>query len=99
MDAWSAIFTSHGTPLDPAASNQFVQSGWTGTNWAPAAEIIRYTYTLNGGWPQADVARFASMLKTALSPLRLRHRRRSEAFRRRLEPRRSRSFRTATGKT
>lgn len=24
MDTWSAVFTSHGTPLDPAASNQFV---------------------------------------------------------------------------
>ena len=68
MDAWSAVFTSHGTLLDPAASNQYVQSGWTGTNWAPAAEIIRYTYDANGGWPQADVARFASMLRSAYLP-------------------------------
>lgn len=68
MNAWSAVFTSHGTPLDPAASNQFVQSGWTGSNWAPAAEIIRYTYDLNGGWAQADVDRFAAMLKSAYLP-------------------------------
>jgi hypothetical protein len=52
--------------LDPTASNQFVQSGWAGTDWAPAAELIKYTYTMNGGWPNSD--RFATMLKTAYLP-------------------------------
>jgi hypothetical protein len=68
MNAWSAVFTSHGALRDPAASNQYVQSGWTGSNWAPAAEIIRYTYDQNGGWAQSDVDRFASMLKSAYLP-------------------------------
>jgi hypothetical protein len=66
MDAWSAVFTSHGAPLDPQATNQYVQSGWTGSNWAPAAELIKYTYTDAGGWTNAD--RFAGMLKTAYLP-------------------------------
>jgi hypothetical protein len=66
MDAWSAVFMSHGAPLDTAATNQYVQSGWTGSNWAPAAELIKYTFTMNGGWPNAD--RFASMLKAAYLP-------------------------------
>ena len=66
MDSWSATFTSHGTPLDPAASNQFVQSGWAGCDWAPAAELIKYTHTMSGGWPNAG--RFATMLKTAYLP-------------------------------
>jgi hypothetical protein len=66
MDTWSAVLTSHGTPLDPTASNQFVQAGWAGCDWAPAAELIKYTYTTNGGWPNAG--RFASMLKTAYLP-------------------------------
>jgi hypothetical protein len=66
MDTWSAIFTSHGKLFDPQASNQFVQSGWTGQDWAAAAELIKYTYTMNGGWPNA--ARFATMLKTSHLP-------------------------------
>jgi hypothetical protein len=33
---------------------------------APAAELIKYTFTANGGWPNAD--RFATMLKTAYLP-------------------------------
>jgi hypothetical protein len=66
MDTWSATLTSHGMPRDPQASNQFVQCGWTGADWAPAAELIKYTYTMNGGWPNA--ARFATMLKTAYLP-------------------------------
>jgi hypothetical protein len=66
MDSWSATFMSHGTLLALEASNQFVQSGWAGNDWAPAAEIIKYTYTMNGGWPNAG--RFANMLKTAYLP-------------------------------
>jgi hypothetical protein len=66
MDTWSAVFTSHGPPLDKSATNQYVQSGWTGSNWAPAAELIKYTYTSNGGWPNAG--RFAGMLKTGYLP-------------------------------
>ncbi len=66
MDTWSATFMSHGTVLDPLASNQFLQSGWAGCDWAPAAELIKYAHTANGGWPNAS--RFATMLKNAYLP-------------------------------
>jgi hypothetical protein len=59
MNAWSAVMKSH------SLSNTIVQTGWTGTVFARAAEIIRYT---NAGWAQADIDKFSSMLKTAYVP-------------------------------
>jgi hypothetical protein len=60
MNAWSAVLTTH------SLSNAPLQSGWVGAVFPRAAEIIRYTYS---GWAAADVARFATMLKTAYLPL------------------------------
>ena len=57
MDAWSATITSHPN------SNAPLQTGWAGSVWPRAAEIIRYTYT---GWPNVD--RFATMLRTVYLP-------------------------------
>jgi hypothetical protein len=57
MDAWSATITSH------TNSNAPLQTGWAGSVWPRAAEIIRYTYT---GW--ANVNRFATMLRTVYLP-------------------------------
>jgi len=59
MNAWSAVMKSH------SLSNAILQSGWTGTVFARAAEIIRYT---NAGWAQADIDKFSNMLKTAYVP-------------------------------
>jgi hypothetical protein len=59
LDAWSAVMKSH------SLANAPLQSGWTGTVFARAAEIVRYTYD---GWPAANVARFATMLQTAYVP-------------------------------
>jgi hypothetical protein len=56
LNAWS-ILKEHGF------SNAPLQSGWTGTEFARAAEIIRYTYSQ--GWARADVDKFAAMLRTA----------------------------------
>ncbi|MDX2850832.1 alginate lyase family protein [Actinacidiphila glaucinigra] len=57
MDAWSATITDH------TNSNAPLQTGWAGSVWPRAAEIIRYTYT---GWP--NVNRFATMLRDVYLP-------------------------------
>jgi hypothetical protein len=53
MDAWSAVITSH------TNSNAPLQTGWAGSSWPRAAEIIKYTYS---SWPSSG--RFATMLRT-----------------------------------
>ncbi len=60
MNAWSAILKTH------TLSNALPQSGWTGSVFTRAAEIMRYTYD---GWSAADVEQFATMLKTAYLPI------------------------------
>ncbi|MFD8870109.1 alginate lyase family protein [Streptomyces sp. NPDC059590] len=57
MDAWSATIKDH------TNSNAPLQTGWAGSVWPRAAEIIRYTYT---GWP--NVNRFATMLRNVYLP-------------------------------
>ncbi|MBT2234497.1 alginate lyase family protein [Nonomuraea sp. NEAU-A123] len=57
MDAWSAVIKDH------TNSNAPLQTGWAGSVWPRAAEIIRYTYT---SWP--NVNRFATMLRTVYLP-------------------------------
>ncbi|MEU0603260.1 alginate lyase family protein [Streptomyces sp. NPDC006393] len=59
MDAWSAVIRSH------TNSNAPLQTGWAGSSWPKAAEIIKYTYT--GGWPNAG--RFATMLRDVYLPV------------------------------
>ncbi|GAA4571855.1 alginate lyase family protein [Planotetraspora kaengkrachanensis] len=59
MDAWSATIRDH------TNSNAPLQTGWAGSSWPRAAEIIRYTYT---GWPSANVTRFATMLRNVYLP-------------------------------
>jgi Alginate lyase len=51
-DAWSAVITSH------TNSNAPLQTGWAGSSWPRAAEIIKYTYP---SWPNSG--RFATMLR------------------------------------
>ncbi|BCL23530.1 alginate lyase family protein [Streptomyces tuirus] len=58
MDAWSAVIRDH------TNSNAPLQTGWAGSSWPKAAEIIRYTYT--GTW--ANSGRFATMLRTVYLP-------------------------------
>ncbi|MFB4273938.1 alginate lyase family protein [Nonomuraea sp. MTCD27] len=59
MDAWSAVITDH------TNSNAPLQTGWAGSSWPRAAEIIRYTYT---GWSATGVSRFATMLRNVYLP-------------------------------
>ncbi|MET8081708.1 alginate lyase family protein [Streptomyces sp. NPDC005303] len=58
MDAWSAVITDH------TNSNAPLQTGWAGSTWPRAAEIIKYTYT--GSWPNSG--RFATMLRNVYLP-------------------------------
>ncbi|MFE6406604.1 alginate lyase family protein [Streptomyces sp. NPDC057837] len=58
MDAWSAVIRDH------TNSNAPLQTGWAGSTWPRAAEIIKYTYT--GTW--ANSGRFATMLRTVYLP-------------------------------
>jgi hypothetical protein len=59
MDAWSAVIKDH------TNSNAPLQTGWAGSSWPRAAEIIRYTYT---GWSAANVTRFSTMLRNVYLP-------------------------------
>lgn len=58
MDAWSAVIRDH------TNSNAPLQTGWAGSSWPKAAEIIKYTYT--GNW--ANSGRFATMLRSVYLP-------------------------------
>lgn len=58
MDAWSAVVKDH------TNSNAPLQSGWAGSVWPRAAEIIKYAYT--GSWPNSG--RFATMLRDVYLP-------------------------------
>ncbi|GAB2719865.1 alginate lyase family protein [Streptomyces bullii] len=58
MDAWSAVIKDH------TNSNAPLQTGWAGSSWPKAAEIITYTYP--GSW--ANSGRFATMLRTVYLP-------------------------------
>jgi Ricin-type beta-trefoil lectin domain/Alginate lyase len=57
MDAWSAVITDH------TNSNAPLQTGWAGSGWTRAAEIIKYTYS---SWPNSG--RFATMLRNVYLP-------------------------------
>ncbi|MBJ6640755.1 alginate lyase family protein [Streptomyces sp. DHE7-1] len=59
MDAWSGTITAH------TNSNAPLQTGWAGSSWPKAAEIIKYTYT--GGW--ANQNRFSTMLRDVYLPV------------------------------
>ncbi|MFP1627905.1 alginate lyase family protein [Streptomyces sp. 5K101] len=58
MDAWSAVIKDH------TNSNARLQTGWAGSSWPRAAEIIKYTYP--AGWPNSG--RFATMLRDVYLP-------------------------------
>lgn len=60
MNAWSSTLKGGHT-----LSNAPVQSGWTGSTWAEAAELIRYS---NAGWSTAGISAFATMLSTQYVP-------------------------------
>jgi Alginate lyase len=62
-DAWSGVIQSH------TNSNAPLQTGWAGSTWPRAAEIIRHT---NAGWAPASVERFETMLRTVYLPVVMR---------------------------
>jgi hypothetical protein len=58
MDAWSAVIRDH------TNSNAPLQTGWAGSSWPRAAEIIKHAYP--GTW--ANSGRFATMLRDVYLP-------------------------------
>lgn len=60
MDSWSAVIREH------TNTNAPLQTGWSGNNWAKAAELIRSSAA---GWSADSAARFATMLRTVYVPL------------------------------
>jgi hypothetical protein len=53
------------------SDNSPLQCGWTGTLWARAAELIRYTYPQSQyakGWSDTQAKAFGQMLTTAIRP-------------------------------
>lgn len=54
MNAWAKTITAH------TNSNAPLQTGWSGSSWARAAEIIRHTY---GSWSPDDIRKFEDMLR------------------------------------
>jgi hypothetical protein len=59
MNAWASTITTH------TNSNAPLQTGWAGSVWPRAAEIIRYTYT---GWAASDITAFSTMLRNVYLP-------------------------------
>jgi hypothetical protein len=59
LDAWSAVIKDH------TGSNAPLQTGWAGSVFPSAAEIIRST---PAGWSQASISRFQSMLSKVYLP-------------------------------
>lgn len=59
MNAWSAVLQEH------KGFNAPLQSGWVGSVFPRAAEIIRYTYP---DWKPAEIERFSQMLRKAYLP-------------------------------
>ena len=63
MDAWSGTIKEH------TNSNAPLQTGWAGSSWPKAAEIIKYTYVDSGSgreWAEED--RFRTMLRDVYLP-------------------------------
>jgi hypothetical protein len=63
MNAWSSTLTGGHT-----LSNGPIESGWTGSTWAEAAELVRYT---DAGWSRRDIEAFEKMLATQYVPILL----------------------------
>lgn len=60
MDTYSSTIKGHNN------SNAPLQSGWVGSVWARAGEIIRHT---DAGWSEGGIEQFESMLRNAYMPL------------------------------
>jgi hypothetical protein len=60
MDAWSPVIKDH------TDHNARLQTGWAGSNWTKAAEIIRHT---GAGWSSTGISNFRNMLLNVYYPV------------------------------
>ena len=68
LDAWNNVMTHVGYM---GSDNSPLQCGWTGTMWARAAELIKYTYPQSqyaNGWSDTQAQAFGAMLTKAIRP-------------------------------
>ncbi len=71
LNAYGSVLQTHAPPTTMCgtppglSSNTPVQSGWTGSVFPRAAEIMRATYP---PWAQADIDKFKAMLRSAYLP-------------------------------
>lgn len=63
FDAWSSTLKGHISTSSPEQVG--LQSGWAGSTWARAAEIMRYT---GSGWSSASITNFEGMLRDVYLP-------------------------------
>lgn len=63
FDAWSSVLQGHYSTSSPEQVG--LQSGWAGSTWARAAEIIKHT---DAGWSSASLSQFESMLQQIYLP-------------------------------
>lgn len=59
MNAWAKVLKAH--TLD----NALLQTGWAGTSFARAAEIIRHT---GANWAASDLTAFQNLLRNVYLP-------------------------------
>ncbi|MFB9378584.1 alginate lyase family protein [Kineococcus gynurae] len=64
LNGWSAVLTEHRFDTRQH-ENGLLQAAWGAQTFTKAAELIRYS---GAGWAADDIARFASMLRTAFLP-------------------------------
>ena len=60
MDAYASTIQGHNN------SNARLQTGWVGSVWARAGELIRYT---DAGWDKDAIEQFGKMLSDVYMPL------------------------------
>jgi hypothetical protein len=68
LDGWNNVTSHVGYQ---GSDNSPLQCGWTGTLWARAAELIRYTYPQSQyakGWSDTQATAFGAMLTRAIRP-------------------------------
>lgn len=69
MNAWATTIQTHLFSTDPTLSNGRLQTGWAGSLFSRAAEIMRYSFTPTGSEVALDVAAIVAAFNRAYFPL------------------------------
>jgi hypothetical protein len=69
MNAWATTIQTHLFSTDPTLSNGRLQTGWAGSLFSRAAEIMRYSFTPSGTEEALNVAAIIAAFDRAYIPL------------------------------